>query len=381
VPAVSPAAFLFRRAERFAQLLDEANGGRRRHARSRLDAELAELVAVGHRVASASPDVGVDPEFRSGLRAMLVATAEREGIGATAPGGSRSPASARLARSPAERRPAGRPATAGNRPARSANRGRARGAIIVGVAVGAIAVSGMSAASEKAMPGDALYGVKRSTEKAQLALAGSDVTRGQLYLDFARSRAEEAWVVRSDSDGFAAALSDMDADTRQGVRLLTSAAVQRRDPAALDMLEKFVGDQRQRIARVLVEVFDADRERALQSLSVLDAVGKRADALRPALSCGASAGAGTDALGPLPRLCGVAAADPALRGTDPRDPAAQPGTGVHPSTAPGGTTPVPASSSGSPATTDDAPTGQPGEAEDDGGLIGALGRILGSLLD
>ena len=48
-----------------------------------------------------------------------------------------------------------------------------------------MAVSGMSAASENAMPGDALYGVKRSTERAQLALASSEVNRGQLFLDFA----------------------------------------------------------------------------------------------------------------------------------------------------------------------------------------------------
>ena len=40
------------RAERFAQLMDEANGGRRHHARSRLDDELAELVATSQRLQS-----------------------------------------------------------------------------------------------------------------------------------------------------------------------------------------------------------------------------------------------------------------------------------------------------------------------------------------
>jgi Domain of unknown function (DUF5667) len=357
VPAVSPATFPFRRAERFAQLLDEANGGRRRHAHSRLDEELAELVAVGHRVTTASPTIEVDPEFRTGLRAMLVATAEREGIGFAAHAGTEARSGTRPARTSADRRPAGRPAQAGSRPALAPNRGRARSAIIVGVAIGAIAVSSMSAASESALPGDALYGVKRSTEKAQLALAGSDVTRGQLYLDFARTRAIEARAIRERSDGFAAALSDMDADTRQGVRLLTSAAVQRRDPAALDALEKFVAGQRQAVADVLVEVYDADRERALQSLTLLDAVDKRANELRPALSCGASATGGTDALGPLPRPCDVAA--PGQTQTDPGDPAGQPASGQR------------ATPAAQPATTE----------EDDGGLLATIGRILGGLLD
>ena len=72
-------------------------------------------------------------------------------------------------------------AQAGTRPTRNARRLRTRGAIIVGVACGAIAVSGMSAASENAVPGDALYGVKRSTERAQLELASSDLVR-QAYL-------------------------------------------------------------------------------------------------------------------------------------------------------------------------------------------------------
>ena len=74
----------------------------------------------------------------------------------------------------------------------------------------------MSAASENAVPGDALYGVKRSTERAQLALASSDLTRGQLFLDFARNRLAEARRRQGDSDGFAGVLDDMDANTTAG---------------------------------------------------------------------------------------------------------------------------------------------------------------------
>ncbi|MET7966634.1 DUF5667 domain-containing protein [Micromonospora sp. NPDC005305] len=275
--------FSRRRAERFAQLLDEANGGRRHHVRSRADDELTALVAVSRRLTADRPDVEVDAEFRTGLRAMLVATVEREGVGAAA-----------------------KTAT-GVRgsllPAMTGRRARARGAILVGVAAGAIALSGISAASENALPGDALYGMKRSTERAQLALASSDISRGQLFLDFARTRLDEAATVRDDRLGFSAVLDDMDADTRQGVRLLTTVAAQRSDPAALDAVDTFLGGQRRVVSGLLDRSDHADRDRTRRSLALLDAAGQRADALREAIACGLPAPAASDALGPAPAAC------------------------------------------------------------------------------
>ncbi|MEU6074537.1 DUF5667 domain-containing protein [Micromonospora sp. NPDC047074] len=285
--------FSRRRAERFAQLLDEANGGRRHHVRSRADDQLTALVAVGQRLQAAPPTVEVDAEFRTGLRAMLVATVEREGIGA--------PAAATT--EPASRRSAAD--TGRNRllPAVTARRARARGAILVGIAAGAVALSGISAASENAVPGDALYGMKRSTERAQLALTGSDVSKGQLFLDFARTRLAEAASLRGDEDGFSAVLDDMDADTRQGVRLLTIAATQRSDPAALDAVNSFLTGQRRAVSGLLDDATRADRDRVRRSLALLDAVRKRSDALRAAIACGLPAPGGSDTLGPTPGTC------------------------------------------------------------------------------
>jgi hypothetical protein len=373
VPAVSYAVFHRRRAERFAQLLDEAGGGRRHHVRSRLDAQLAELVAIGHQTSMLRPTVELDPEFRDGLRAMLVATAERDGIGRTA----------RVAEEPG---PA-RHGAASRRPTRI----RTRGAVIVGVAVGAIAVSGMSAASENALPGDALYGVKRSTERAQLALASSDVTRGQLYLDFANTRMAEATAVRGDPTGYPAVLDDMDADTRQGVKLLTTSAVFRRDPAALDAITSFVSVQRLDLGDLLDRVSPANRARTLDSLALLDTVAKRADSLRSTLSCGGSPAAGADRLGPKPRRCTAHA--PSTGGE-------RPGTQPRPADAEGETARARTEKMG-PAATAEAPgvvtngqttagdsrpddAGQqpqqaPAAAQDDG-LLGEVGRKLGGLL-
>ncbi|WP_446217086.1 DUF5667 domain-containing protein [Micromonospora sp. IBHARD004] len=282
--------FSRRRAERFAQLLDEANGGRRHHVRSRVDDELAALVSVSRRLTADRPDVEVDAEFRTGLRAMLVATAEREGIGA--------PAAAKT-----ETATAGTGTRGSLLPAVTARRARARGAILVGIAAGAVALSGISAASENALPGDALYGMKRSTERAQLALASSDNSRGQLFLDFARTRLDEAATVRGDRLGFSAVLDDMDADTRQGVRLLTTVAAQRSDAAGLDAVNVFVTGQRRAVSGLLDRSDHVERDRTRRSLALLDAVRKRSDELRAAIACGLPTPAASDALGPAPTDC------------------------------------------------------------------------------
>lgn len=281
--------FSRRRAARFAQLLDEANGGRRHHVRSRADDRLTALVAVGQRLVAERPDVEVDAEFRTGLRAMLVATAEREGMAAA------------TATTPARTtEAASRGSLLG---AVTARQIRARGAILVGIAAGAVAVSGISAASEDAVPGDALYGMKRSTERAQLALTSSDLSRGQLFLDFARTRLDEAGMLRGDLAGFSAVLDDMDADTRQGVRLLTTTAAQRSDPAGLDVVNTFVSGQRKAVGGLLDGASRAERERTRRSLALLDAIRKRSDALRAAIACGLPAPVGSDALGPAPATC------------------------------------------------------------------------------
>ncbi|MFI7541259.1 DUF5667 domain-containing protein [Actinoplanes sp. NPDC049599] len=275
-----------RSAERFAELLDETNGGRRHHTRGQADEQLAELVAIGHSLSAARSGVQVDPEFRMGLRAMLVATAERDGIGATA---------AATEQEPAEpvRKMLGR----------TGRRIRARGAIVIGVAAGAMAVSGISAASENAAPGDALYGVKRSTERAQLAMAGSDVTRGQLSLTFARNRLAEAAAMDGDNPSFRDVLGDMDNDTRQGVKLLTSSAVTRADKTPLTSVDSFVEGQRRVLNPRLDKLSPGNRERALVSMKLLESVHERADNLRNGLGCDKVTPAGSDAIGPKLRDC------------------------------------------------------------------------------
>jgi len=370
-----------RRAERFAQLLDEANGGRRHHVRSPHDGELAGLLTLGGRLATV-PAARIDPEFRNGLRAMLIATAEREGIGAATPAVEVTPMRMTMSRVSS---------------VLSARGTRVRTVLVAGVAAGTVAFAGISTASSDAIPGDALYPVKRSTERAQLALASSDVGRGQLYLDFARVRLDEA---RSVHSGLDRVLADMDADTSHGVRLLTTAAAQRHDPAALDAVDAFTEDQRDGLMRLHAATTGADADRVRASLDLLDSVSQRSRGLRGSLDCGVPAGGSVDPLGPLPNPCGPlpAPADTASPAARPGAPAAEPAGDGGP-TAPEAAT-DPAGTGLADVTGDRAPTGQDGTggvddlvptgpplsdenepaATGDGGLLGGIGRILGSLL-
>lgn len=345
------------RAERFAQLLDEANGGRRHHTRSRLDGQLTELVTVGQQLRTVALPGVPEATFKRDLRAQLIATAERDGIGVTA-------------RPEVEDQRASAP-WAARRPGRV----RARGAIVIGIAAGTLALSGVSVASGEAIPGDALYGVKRQTEKAQLALAGSDLSRGRLYLEFARTRMSEAHAVRTDATGFGAALTDMDSDTTQGVRMLITSAMARRDTSALDAVDRFVADQRMLVGQLLDG--STDREKVTGSLSLLDRVEKRSAAARTALACGAGS-TGNDRFGSVPGACANAVSQPSRPEQQTQTQPAQTKENAKPGSEGSPAAPqasVAPSASASPAATE----GEPEQAQDDG-LLDELGRILGGLL-
>jgi Domain of unknown function (DUF5667) len=381
VSAVSTSVLPRRRAERFAELLDQkapagadsdrlhphASGGGqvpgpgpRHRLRSRSDADLAALVTLSERAAAVrlKPSADPDPRFRADLRAMLVATVEREGIG----------------EEPAERASRRLLVSPGS---------RARAAIVGGVVVGVLALSGIAAASGDAMPGDALYGVKRSTERAELAFAGSDAGRGQLYLEFARTRLGEAKSVSDNAGDFQRALADMDSDTRQGVKLLTGAAVQRKDPDTLDPVDTFVRAQQSDIGDLLDKVGGDSRARLLSSLDLLERVATRAQQLRQTLTCGTVPDDGSDALGPRPGSCSPAGKpNPTTpSGHGPARPS--PSRGARGGTGPtaGPSAKPSAAATPSQPRTSGQPTPSPSASPDgDGGLLGGLRRIIGDLL-
>jgi hypothetical protein len=306
-----------RRAERFDALVD---------GRAEARDEDAGPLALAARVRSAAPDGDVDPAFRDQLRARLLAVAAVQGIGAGAAGAGAT-ASAGAASS------AG---VASSRPHDGRQRRFPRRlALAAGTLAALVALSGVGMASDGAVPGDALYGVKRSRETAQLALARSAVSRGQLHLQFAQARIAEAATVAGHERELRRVLDDMDAATRAGMRELSGAALARADRAPLDLVDEFVVRQRRDLIALIARLTGSRRTRVVSSLGLLERVRERSTALRPTLLCtiGYPNANQTDELGPLPHRCA------AMPGVEPG------GTSV-----PGGPSTTPAPRSSGPAT-------------------------------
>ncbi|THV29981.1 DUF5667 domain-containing protein [Glycomyces paridis] len=260
----------------------------------------AELVGVTGRLGELggqlSPASRPAREWQDATRRRLMAVATDEGIGVTA----RHRASAAV---PATRRA---PVLDDMFPRRP--RGGRRLAIVAALLTGTVAISGVSAASGDALPGETLYNVKRSTERAQLALAGNDLGKAQLYLEFARTRIEEAAAVGDDEEAVAEALRDAAVELRSGTSLLGELAVANEDPSPLDYVDLFTNEHRW-VLDDLVGGLDGEALDAGEELvEVLEAAAVRSVELRESLDCTDEGGA-SDNLGPIPGACAQNAVD------------------------------------------------------------------------
>ncbi len=304
--------FYRRRAERFAQLLDEAHGGRRHHVRSSVDDDLADVVAIGHRVSALkhSVDVDVDPEFRMSLRAS---SGRR--------GGARGDRRDRRHRR--DRQPRGVPGR-GQRaeatgppdphPRRDPGRRRRRRDRHLGH-VGGERERG---AGRCAVRGQAVH-------RAGAARAGRARTCPRASCSSTSpATASPRRGPSSDSDGFARALDDMDANTTEGVRLLTTTATQRHEVAALDAIDAFLKRQRTEVGGLLEHHHGCRPPGARGDLGRPAALGGEAGRrAAPVAQVRRRGGEPTDALGPLPGNCpaGSAPADAPAASRRPAAPA------------------------------------------------------------
>ncbi|MDC0767456.1 DUF5667 domain-containing protein [Streptomyces sp. HD] len=188
------------------------------------------------------PKPVLDPEVKVVQRAQLVAAMEamlQEGT----TGGEAGPA---LPEQRSDRAPgAHRASPLGKlRPRSRLAKGLTAGGLSVGVAAGAF--GGVAAASNDALPGDSLYGLKRGIEDFKLnILANGDDERGRSYLDQASTRLNEARRLMErgrsgqlDHESLTEirrALSGMQHDASEGHRLLREAY--ERDPNSLGPIQ------------------------------------------------------------------------------------------------------------------------------------------------
>ncbi|NEB82292.1 hypothetical protein G3I40_44850 [Streptomyces sp. SID14478] len=298
------------------------------------------------------PKPEMDPEVKVVQRAQLVAAMEamlQEGTGPSVPE-QRKGKGAHRATSLRKLRPRSR-----------LSKGIAAGGLTVGVAAGAF--SGVAAASSNALPGDNLYGLKRGMEDLKLGMADSDSDRGQIYLDQASTRLNEARrLMERDRGGqldhefvgeVRRALSGMQYDASHGHQLLSDAYKRDGSLGPIQALSAFTQSHRQSWStlsnRLPVQLGDV-RD---QVSSVFDAIDEEVGPLRSLLPQPPSTG-GSESPG---RTDGTS---PEAPGTDRSAPSGSAGTDQR-----GG-------SSSKPKPSDS------GTGEDESGL---LGENTGGLLD
>ncbi|MCF3123676.1 hypothetical protein IPZ68_28795 [Streptomyces arenae] len=240
----------------------------------------------------ALPKPALDPEVKVVQRAQLVAAMEamfQEGGSPSVPE-QRSRKGAHRAASLRKLRPRSR-----------LSKGIAAGGLTVGVAAGAF--SGVAAASSDALPGDSLYGLKRGMEDLKLGMADDDADRGQIYLDQASTRLNEArrlmergrsGTLDHESLGeIRRALSGVRHDATEAHRLLYEAYQRDGSLGPIQALSAFSQSHRESWSdlqgRLPVQLGDV-RE---QVDSVFDAIDQEVDPLRSLLPRAPQKGGGT----------------------------------------------------------------------------------------
>ncbi|MFA5891815.1 MAG: DUF5667 domain-containing protein [Actinomycetota bacterium] len=291
--------------------------------------ELAPLVRVAHSLTASAPaPVEPAPAFRFQLRQTLVAmAAPRRSVGArTADWGTS--LNQRMRRS-------------------------LRTVMAAGLSAAMLAGSGAAvAASSSSLPGDALYGVKRARESAQLTVSrGAD--RGFKLLGLARVRLQEVSELAdrgsTQQDLYTAPLGDMDDVTIEGVSILVTAVRHGAPIATLEKVTHFARAQAQDLSALIERIPPGARPSARDSLALAERVAERAQAVLDGCPCAAD---------PLPdRTLGTPAADGGIGcdcSIEPSRPASN-----SPSTEPSGDT----------EPTQKPPPTRPASPPDDSGLL------------
>jgi hypothetical protein len=297
-----------RRAELFADLLE-------RDARTD-DPVVAPFVALTGALRAVPTATGPSPEFRSALRTRLVAVASVQGVGEPVA----SPA-ARLRESGATWK------------------FQRRVAVLAGGAAAVTAIAGVGVGASRSLPGDPFYGVKRATERVQLAATEGREAKGKRHLQFARTRLSEVEALAGRNSalsdfmpGTAGALGpltdeartstvidtlrDMDSETRAGAQDLVAVHLSSGSTEPLQALDAFTREQFATLRAVLPSLSREAQARAESSLSLLTIVATRTVSLAEQSTSGSGGPQpGTSSGTPRPHTTGEPSTGPSGSGS------------------------------------------------------------------
>ncbi len=227
------------------------------------------------------------------------------------------------------------------------------GVLVTAVAALAVLAGVAATASKNALPGDALYGIKRATESTGEMFTFGDQAEATRQLELARTRMDEVeGLLQSgsapDSARITSAMDDFDKATSNGSRLMLSAD-RSGSNSQLGDLRTWATAQSSRMDQMRSSWPAANTSDAEESKALLDRVLVRTEALRARTGCADGAGGSVDDLGPVPPT------EPCGGGQQPLSerPATTEGTtpGGATEQSPSGSTPPETSTNGGPSST------------------------------
>lgn len=238
--------------EQFARLL-EVNS--RTAAMANVDLGATRLLTVATALRTASPQLAPAPlsaDARAAMRQRLVAVATVSAFDQTAG-------------SVVDRR------TAREKEA-VAYRMRRRLVALAGSFTIVTGFAGVGVAAAHSLPGDAFYGLKRTTESIQLWATHGDAAKGKLHLAFARTRLAEAEKLPANSSHLASTLAAMNTQTRQGTSELVSAYQSSHSNAPLATLVTFSQQQYVDLTKLATQLPANLQQTEVTALNVLAGV-------------------------------------------------------------------------------------------------------------
>lgn len=182
----------------------------------------------------------------------------------------------------------------------------------------AIALGGIGMLlSKNAVPGDALYAVKRAGESAELGLAFGDSAKAQKHLEFAGKRLTELSALgHAGAGAYQSTLADFQHEAKAGTAELTRFATQG-SGRRLDQLRSWSLDQRTKLLTARPAVPAAALNQFTSSAELLSRIEARAQTLMARLDCFEITTGQTDDLGAVPQSGSCEPPSDAITGSRP----------------------------------------------------------------
>jgi hypothetical protein len=301
------------RAETFAHAVDH---GPRHSSRHSDDPELAECVELVGRLRTAGA-VAPRPEFSAELRHRLLEQAAARAATTT-------PTVVRSTPDSSDDPPGGEDVDASVTDIRHRHRRRIRLVASTAALVLLGGGIGSAAAAQQAMPGDTLYGMKRSIENVSTNVSVGDDSRGRRDLEHAMTRLSEVQQLAESGGAVGtinSTLDDFSVQARKGVSRLVASYQQNGDESSITAITTFITNARQALGELAPKLPPESLKSGVEALATIEQLAQHTTVACP--KCAA----------PKPAQGGGNQPNRPSVGTEPSDPA-NGNPSVEPSTAP-----------------------------------------------